>query len=275
MFINVTDAAVELAEPEDFNSFKIVVQGTAADLPCTRKSLAGIAEFPDSTTAWVSADALRDWPTVRDIPAWQQGLATMIEKARLHGWIDPQSGAIKAHVEWRPVEPRRFEKDVDLLRDGFRQAMRRLTSTVTIITANDKGRPYGMTATAVTSLTLTPPSLMICVNRSANTHDAILRSGSFCVNLLRPSHQSLCCDFSGKKAGRERFETGNWSMPATQPPYLTDAQSSIFCDVHGTLPNGTHTVVIGHVTKVLVAERIMPLLHQNGTYGRFEPLAAS
>lgn len=273
MFLNVADCAVELAEPENFSSFKIVIQGTAADLPYARKSLARIAKLPDSTTAWVSADALRDWPTIKDVAAWQRGLAAMIEKARPHGWIDPQSGAIKAHVEWRQAEPRHFENDADLLRDGFRQAMRRLTSTVTIITTTNNGRPYGMTATAVTSLTLDPPSLMICVNQGANTHDAILRSGSFCVNLLRPSHQSLCCDFSGKKAGRERFETGHWSMPATQPPHLIDAQSSIFCNVHGTLPNGTHTVVIGHVTKVLVAERIMPLLHQNGTYGRFEPLA--
>src|SRR5688572_12277709 len=98
MFLNVADGAVELVEPENFSSFKIVVQGTAADLPYARETLAGIAELPDSATAWVSADALRNWPTIKDIPGWQNGLAAMIEKARPHGWIDPQSGAIKAHV---------------------------------------------------------------------------------------------------------------------------------------------------------------------------------
>ncbi|MFO1108104.1 MAG: flavin reductase family protein [Bradyrhizobium sp.] len=273
MLLVVADEAVELAESEDFRSFKIVVHGTTADLPHVRKCLAGIAELPDSATAWVSAEALRTWPTVKDLPAWQRDLTAMIEKARPHGWIDPQSGAIKAHVEWRQAEPRQYENDIDLLRDGFRQAMRRLASTVTIVTTNDGGQPYGMTATAVTSLALDPPSLMICVNKSASAHDPILRSRSFCVNLLRSVHHSLSSDFSGRKAGRERFETGHWSIPATQPPYLTDAQSSIFCNVHSSLPNGTHTIVIGHVTKVLVADRIMPLLHQDGTFGRFEPLS--
>ncbi len=272
MFLHVAGKSIELAEPENFRSFKVVVRGTAAELPRARESLAGIAELTDSSTAWVSAETLRNWPTVKNHSAWQQGLAAMIEKARPHGWIDPQSGAVKAHVEWQDTEPARYEDDIELLRNGLKQAMRRLASTVTIITTNDNGVPYGMTATAVTSLTMDPPSLVICLNKEAGIHDPLLRSGAFCVNLLRPGHEPLSSDFSGKKVGQKRFESGNWEILEQQAPYLADAQSSIFCDVQATLPYGTHTIVVGRVTKVLVAESVMPLVHHNGRYGQFAPL---
>ena len=66
----------------------------------------------------------------------------------------------------------------------------------------EDGAVYGLAATAVTSLALDPPSLIICVNRQATIYEPLLHSGAFCANLLRPEHQALSAAFTGKKAGR-------------------------------------------------------------------------
>jgi flavin reductase (DIM6/NTAB) family NADH-FMN oxidoreductase RutF len=152
--------------------------------------------------------------------------------------------------------------------------MRHLAASVTIISANDGGVVYGMTATAVTSLTLDPPSLVICVNKHATIHDPLLRSGVFCVNLLRPDHQALSAAFSGNKVGRDRFTMGAWSLREIDPPRLKDGQAAIFCDVAGTLPYGTDTIIVGRVRQVDVAEPVTSRVYQTGCYGRFVPLAS-
>src|SRR5258707_10202220 len=73
----------------------------------------------------------------------------------------------------------------DDLRASFRLAMRRFPAAVTVITSADQTRRHGMTATAVTSLSMDPPSLVVCVNQSSLLHDIMLLARRFCVNLLR------------------------------------------------------------------------------------------
>jgi len=273
MFLRIADGRADLIEHQNFRSLKVVVEGPFINLDEARRSFAPIGDLADTSTAWISPSALREWPTLKDDPDWQRGVSAMIEKARPHGWIDPTSGAIRAHVEWTETVPHKNGDGIAALQTSLKRAMRRTASTVSIITANDKGVPHGMTATAVTSLAMDPPSIVVSINRSASIHDPLLRSGAFCVNLLCVDHQTLSADFSGKKAGQERFAEGSWSMSPTEPPHLVDAQASIFCDVDGTLPYGTHTVIVGRVTRAHVAEHIKPLLHQNAAYGKFTPAA--
>ena len=71
------------------------------------------------------------------------------------------------------------------LRASFKLAMRRFPAAVSVITAADQTRRHGMTATAVTSLSLDPPSLIVCINRSTLLHDVMLLGRHFCVNVLR------------------------------------------------------------------------------------------
>ena len=91
---------VTLDDAQNFRAFKIVVAIPEASLEEARVALAGLATLPDRDTAWVSADALRQWRSVKDDADWQKGFDAMIEKARPHGWIDEANKAIKAHVEW-------------------------------------------------------------------------------------------------------------------------------------------------------------------------------
>jgi hypothetical protein len=85
---------------ENFRAFKLVVEGGRERLDAARKATAGKAELADAETAWISEDALRQWPGVEHDAAWQQNFSAMIEKARPHGWIDDERKAIKAHIEW-------------------------------------------------------------------------------------------------------------------------------------------------------------------------------
>src|SRR5690348_5041519 len=67
---------------------------------------------------------------------------------------------------------------------SFRDAMRRIASTVTIVTASDDHRRHGMTMTAVSSLSMDPPSMVICVNHSTYLHDILMSARHFCLNVL-------------------------------------------------------------------------------------------
>ena len=80
---------------------------------------------------------------------------------------------------------------------AYRAAMRRFASTVTIITAADPERHHGMTATAVTSLSMSPPSLVICLNQKTLLHDIVYRALRFCVNVLHRDQMALSAAFSG------------------------------------------------------------------------------
>jgi flavin reductase (DIM6/NTAB) family NADH-FMN oxidoreductase RutF len=153
----------------------------------------------------------------------------------------------------------------DLIVAEFKQAMRRLAATVTIISTNDvNGNRYGMTATAVNSVSMDPPSLLICVNHSASIYAPLTGRGAFCVNVLTTEHEDLVSAFSGRLKGSERFTVGDWRDDTENMPYLEGAQCNLFCVIDTVLPFGSHSIVIGRVTAVRVAESIAPLIYADG-----------
>jgi flavin reductase (DIM6/NTAB) family NADH-FMN oxidoreductase RutF len=156
---------------------------------------------------------------------------------------------------------------------GFRAAMRRIAATVTIVTADDGERHHGMTATAVTSLSMEPPSLLVCINKKAFLHGILVRAGNFCVNVLHQDHAELSAAFSGAVPYQDRFDVGRWARSADGLHYLTDAQAVLFCHKARTISYGTHTVFIGEVTQVDVREPVAPLVYQNAGYCVTRPAA--
>lgn len=154
----------------------------------------------------------------------------------------------------------------DSFKAEFRKAMRRLTGTVTVITTALEGRRYGMTATAVTSVSADPPSLLICINRSASLHEPLIRAGRYCVNILQAGQTDVAQAFSGGVPQELRFCQGDWDEDATGLPFLRDAQANIFCDADAMASYGTHSIIIGKVSQVQAAGRVTPLLYQDGQY---------
>ncbi|MBB3259860.1 flavin reductase (DIM6/NTAB) family NADH-FMN oxidoreductase RutF [Paraburkholderia bannensis] len=148
----------------------------------------------------------------------------------------------------------------------FRAAMRRLASTVTIVTSADGARHHGMTMTAVSSLSMDPPSMIVCVNQSTFLHDIMLSARRFCVNVLRHDHAAVSTAFSGASSPEERFQIGAWLQTEDGIDYLSDAQANIFCKKVAAVPFGTHTVFIGTAVDVALNDDAKPLLYRNAAY---------
>ena len=92
---------VRLEEPTDFKRFHLEVAHPATAAEKIGAALAGLATLDDTGHAWVSAARLRAWPGIGTDPAFRDGLAKMIEKAKPYGWIDESNDAIKAHIKWQ------------------------------------------------------------------------------------------------------------------------------------------------------------------------------
>jgi flavin reductase (DIM6/NTAB) family NADH-FMN oxidoreductase RutF len=177
------------------------------------------------------------------------------------------------------VESLELDQHSNVLPERYRSALRGVGATVTVITTAEGNERHCMVATAMTSVSLEPPVLMIAVNRSASVHPAIQRRGAFAVNILSAEHANLGKAIA-KAARHDRFGVGLWrdsKHPDTVGvPYLEDIQSVIFCKLIQAVEHGTHTLFIGEVVDVRDNEANSvrdPLLYCDGAYGRFTPLA--
>ena len=161
-------------------------------------------------------------------------------------------------------------KELDL-GEALKIGMRRLASGVCVISAVDaEGAPYAMTATSVTSVTDSPASMLVCVNKSTSMHGAISSGKRFCINVLDAEHEAISNRCASGDQGVSRFDLGSWK-DSEQLPYLTDSLASFICNLDRLIDHGTHTIVIGEVIKVIVAdtdEAIDPLIYVNGGYQR-------
>jgi flavin reductase (DIM6/NTAB) family NADH-FMN oxidoreductase RutF len=157
-----------------------------------------------------------------------------------------------------------------MLTPEFKSAMRRLTTTVSVVTCMHEETWYGMTATAVTSVCVDPPAIQVCINESATIYRPLIESSRFCVNLLRVDHQAISTAFGGRLTASKRFREGEWIAATAGIPALIGAQANIFAKVAQVVPYGTHGIIIGAVESVILHEEIAPLLYQNGGYARAE-----
>ena len=152
------------------------------------------------------------------------------------------------------------------LNNAFRRAMRRVASTVNVITICVDGQPMGITATAMSSLALDPPSLLVCINRAASLHGSIRDVSHFAVNVLHRDQEDLAHMFADRSRAALRFTSG-WHLDCDRPPRLADAQASLLCRRTDHHQFGTHSIFIGVVEEVVVRDDIDPLLYLDGQYG--------
>ena len=152
------------------------------------------------------------------------------------------------------------------LSNDFRQAMRRVASTVNVISLCVDGQPMGITATAVSSISMDPPSLLICINRAAAVHAPLESVTWFGVNVLHRDQQEVAEVFADRRYHEMRFASG-WHMDCDRPPRLADAQASILCRRIDHHQFGTHSIFIGVVEEAAFREDVDPLVYLNGRYG--------
>ena len=156
--------------------------------------------------------------------------------------------------------------DQDLPLPGrFRDAMRRVASTVNVISICVEGQPFGITATAVSPISMDPPSLLVCINRAAFVHAKMEDAAYFGVNVLHRDQQAIANMFADRAQHGLRFASGGENDCVT-PPRLIDAQAAIRCRRIDSHAFGTHSIFIGLVEEVVVRDDVHPLLYLNGRY---------
>ena len=124
--------------------------------------------------------------------------------------------------------------------------MRRFATGVTIVTTHDDAGIHGFTVNAFASVTADPPTVLICVNRTARAHDMIAKSGAFCVNILGLEQQPLAEKFQGGEP-HERFANVVHRAGPSGSPILDAVLAYVDCTVDEEITAGTHTIFIGKV----------------------------
>lgn len=148
----------------------------------------------------------------------------------------------------------------------FRTAMRRLAASVSIVVARGDEGPVGMAATSITSLTIDPPALLVCVNRATSLHALLVPAAPLSVSLLSRDQSDVSAAFGGAVPRAERFSVGAWRDNGNGLPELVGAQANLRCVIDAMLAYGTHSIVIARVVEVRVSDEVAPLVYQDGHY---------
>jgi flavin reductase len=153
-------------------------------------------------------------------------------------------------------------------RQRFREAMSRLGAAVNIITTKGPDGDAGFTASAVCSVTDDPPTLLVCINRTASQHDAIIAAGILCVNVLAHEHQELSPVFAGlgDVPMAERFAMSKWLRLATGAPALESAAASFDCKIDQITEVGTHSVLFCAVQAIHLGTSSSGLIYHGRAY---------
>lgn len=155
---------------------------------------------------------------------------------------------------------------------SFRAAMGSFLTGVAVMTTQVDGRPHGMTANAVSSVSLDPPLVLVCVDVSATMAARVRAAGVFALNFLAEDQRALSNRFAdpSRGDGAVEFEGVEHTSAATGSPVLAGTTAMVDCRVTSITPAGDHLVVIGEVV-ALDTGADAPLAYYRGRYGSYAP----
>lgn len=128
--------------------------------------------------------------------------------------------------------------------DDFKEALGRFASGVTVVTVGSEGTLHGMTASSFASVSLDPPRILVCLDKSSRTR--ALLSDTFAVNVLSADHESISRSFA--HAGDKPFGTLSHEIGQSGAPLIHGALAWIECATSSIVDGGDHDIVIGDVT---------------------------
>jgi flavin reductase len=157
--------------------------------------------------------------------------------------------------------------------ETFIAAMGAAATGVSIITTDGPGGRFGLTVSAVTSVSADPPLLLVCVNRKSPAVPAITTNGCFALSILGVASKGVAMTFSGRPAEGSPYEfrAGDWSSGETGLPLLSDAVAQFECDLGASHDLGSHRVFVGHV-RAARRGAAEPLVYSNRNFGRVAAL---
>lgn len=154
----------------------------------------------------------------------------------------------------------------------FKNSLSHWASGVTVVTTVDEGQWKGATVSSFASVSLTPPLILICLNKNMYTHKVIEKSGVFAANILSTNHLEAGKLFAGMYPDIEdRFSQNEWITAETGSPILADAVGWVDCTVKHAYDGGDHTIFVGEV-QAGGTNKGEPILYFNRHWGQFGEL---
>ena len=149
----------------------------------------------------------------------------------------------------------------------FRNAMSLLTTAVNVITTEGEDGMHGFTASAVCSVTDTPPTLLVCMNQSSRSHTHFVDNKILSVNVLGAQHEKISNAFaSSKLSSEDRFKLGAWTTLETGSLILEDALVSFDCEIEQIQEVGTHSIFMCRVVAIKQSQQDESLVYFNRAY---------
>lgn len=141
----------------------------------------------------------------------------------------------------------------------LKRVLRFMPAPVGIVTSFDPatGAPVGLAMSALMPVSLAPPAMAICVNRSGSAHDAMIRAERFCINLLKPGQDGHMAPFADPAARDARFTQRDWRQHVHDRHngmwFIDGAPASIFCTIRERIAFGTHDLLVGEVEDLITS----------------------
>ena len=151
------------------------------------------------------------------------------------------------------------------LKKEFINSMRGVSSTVNVISSQYEDTDHAMTASSVVSLSLDPPSMLVCVNKEASIHKKKEKERFFCINILAKDQIDLANLCSSADNEDSRFNSEEWSL-MKGIPYNNESSANIFCRCFDSFFHSSHTVFFGEVVEVINNNKEGPLMYGAGKY---------
>jgi flavin reductase (DIM6/NTAB) family NADH-FMN oxidoreductase RutF len=161
---------------------------------------------------------------------------------------------------------------VSVDRDTFKHTLGSWASGVTIVTSQHAGERMGMTVSAFSSVSLDPPLILVCADKTSNTNVLIHASRTFTVNVLGREQSALSSLFADKKREAIRFDGLDCKTGATGCPRIPGALANLDCRVRDVVDAGDHILYVGSVEAAHIDAEQEPLVYWRGIYQKLTPL---
>jgi flavin reductase len=154
--------------------------------------------------------------------------------------------------------------------ESFKAVLGRFATGVAVMATTVDGAPHGMTANSVASVSLDPPLVLVCVERSARMAEKVASAGAFALSFLPAGRDELSLWFADAgRSGAEQFEGVETSAAATGSPVLATSVGWVDCRLWASYDGGDHVIVVGEVVDLGIGRHDEPLVYYRSTYGRF------
>jgi 3-hydroxy-9,10-secoandrosta-1,3,5(10)-triene-9,17-dione monooxygenase reductase component len=149
----------------------------------------------------------------------------------------------------------------------LRSIMGRFCTGLAVVTGCESDQPYGLLVQSLTSVSLDPPLVLFCPQKTSTSWPRIRATGGFGVNILSAAQHDLCTTFA--TSGADKFRDVEWRPHASGAPVIAGHLAFLGCRIHDVHEAGDHQIVVGSVEDMATSEVDDPLLFYRGRFGRW------